>query len=55
MLDKPIIAVVVPGARVPERLIRVADAIIEADMESDEGKRALQGAIQAALAELRPE
>ena len=29
MLDKPIILLVVPGARVPAKLARIADAIIE--------------------------
>jgi hypothetical protein len=29
LLDKPIIAVVQPGTRVPDHLVRVADAIIE--------------------------
>lgn len=32
MLDKPIIAVVVPGARVPAHLVRVADSIVEGDL-----------------------
>jgi nucleoside 2-deoxyribosyltransferase len=33
MLDKPIIAVVQPGVKVPDKLIRVADEIVEgADM-----------------------
>lgn len=31
MLDKPIIAVVAPGTRVPAKLIKVADAIVECE------------------------
>jgi len=32
LLDKPLILLVVPGTKVPEHLLRVADAIVEADM-----------------------
>jgi len=32
MLDKPIIAVVFPGAKVPAKLAMVADAIVEGDV-----------------------
>jgi hypothetical protein len=38
MLDKPIVAVVMPGAEVPERLRLVADEIIEADLDLAEGR-----------------
>lgn len=31
MMDKPIIAVFRPGTKIPERLARVADEIVEAD------------------------
>jgi len=41
MLDKPIIAVVLPGAPVPARLRRVADLVIEADLDLEEGRRQL--------------
>lgn len=37
MLDKPIILLVRPGTRVPERLIRVADRIVEFDGSKAEG------------------
>lgn len=36
LLDKPIIAVVIPGAKVPDKLVRVADAIVEADPSQPE-------------------
>lgn len=35
MMDKPIIAIVQPGAEVPERLARVADAVVEADLDNN--------------------
>jgi len=41
MLDKPIIALIQPGMRVPEKLRLVADAIVEADLETDEGQAAI--------------
>jgi hypothetical protein len=34
MLDKPIIAVVDPGAEVPAKLVQVADEIVEADFSA---------------------
>ena len=52
MLDKPIIAVVQPGTKVPERLVRVADRIVEADVYSEQGRERLQAAITAAMADL---
>lgn len=33
LLDKPIIAVVLPGVKVPKKLAMVADEIVEADMD----------------------
>lgn len=46
MLDKPILAVVMPGAEVPEKLRRVADEIVEADVDVEEGRRALMAAME---------
>lgn len=37
MMDKPIIAMVQPGQVLPERMIRVADAIVELDMNDPDG------------------
>lgn len=34
MLDKPIVAVVRPGAAIPDKLRRVADRIVEIDLEA---------------------
>jgi len=47
MLDKPIIAVVHPGSHVPERLIRVADEIVEADLDSPDKEKIQQAIIGA--------
>jgi hypothetical protein len=33
MLDKPIIAVVLPGAKVPAKMVTVADEIVEGDFD----------------------
>lgn len=42
MLDKPIVLVVPPGRRVPERLVRVADLIIDADIGTEAGRQSMQ-------------
>lgn len=55
MLDKPILAVVAPGAEVPERLRRVIDAVVEADIETPEGREVLQTGIQKFLSEHFPD
>ena len=39
MLDKPIIALVQPGVKIPEKLKLVADEIVEADITTDPGRR----------------
>lgn len=38
MLDKPIILIVQPGAVIPARLRKVADAVIEADLDTERGR-----------------
>jgi len=45
MLDKPIICVVRPSTKVSDHLIRVADEIIECNMESEEDREKLAEAI----------
>lgn len=45
MMDKPIIAVVIPGTKVPAKIVRVADLIVEADPSTEEGRRTLQETI----------
>jgi nucleoside 2-deoxyribosyltransferase len=46
MLDKPILAIVTPGAKIPERMRRVADEIVEADVDVEEGRRAVMEAME---------
>lgn len=41
MLDKPILALVHPGTKVPEKLKLVADEILEVDLATSEGQQAL--------------
>lgn len=46
MLDKPILAIVAPGARVSESLRRVAKEIVEADLDLEEGRQQVHEAIR---------
>lgn len=39
MLGKPILALVIPGRRIPPKLRQVADAVIVADVDTEEGQR----------------
>lgn len=50
MLDKPILAVVMPGAAVPSKLRLIADEIVECDIDTEEGRKSLT----AAIARIRP-
>lgn len=45
MLDKPIIAVVAPGATVPEKLKLVADKIIVANIQDDDAGQKIKDAV----------
>jgi hypothetical protein len=45
MLDKPIIAVIAPGAPLPRKLELVADKIVHADITTDAGRELLMEAI----------
>jgi hypothetical protein len=51
MHDKPIIVVAAPGRKIPERLLRVADKVIRADLSSEEGMRDLSEAIALLVAD----
>ena len=53
MLDKPIIAVVQPGSKVSEHMIRVADEIVECNMETDEDREKLAAALDEAMNRIR--
>lgn len=48
MLDKPIVAVVTPGTRVPAKLAAVADCIVEGDLDDP----TMAERLNAALAEV---
>jgi hypothetical protein len=45
MLGKPILLIVAPGASVPGKLALVADRIVEADIDTQEGRDAVAKAI----------
>lgn len=51
MLDKPIIGLVRPGVKLPEHLVRVADAIVEFDPANPDSE-ALTKAIEETMARL---
>lgn len=55
MLDKPLIMVVQPGTKVPDKIVRVADRIIEADLTSPGGSEYVARAVQQAMNELDAE
>jgi predicted nicotinamide N-methyase len=55
LMDKPIIAVAASGAPVPDGLRRVAQAVVEGDIESPEGQERLQRAISAEVVRLHLE
>lgn len=46
MLDKPIIALVTPGMKVPEKLVLVADEIVEGDINDPTMVERLNAAIR---------
>jgi hypothetical protein len=46
MLDKPLLAVVMPGASVPDKLRLVVDMIVRADIDTDEGRREVARAVR---------
>lgn len=45
MLDKPIIAVVMPGVEISDHLRRVSDQVVEADLDTEEGRDKIARAI----------
>jgi len=49
LLDKPLIVVAPPGRHVAERLLRVADHVITADISTDEGREQIAVAIKAVM------
>jgi nucleoside 2-deoxyribosyltransferase len=48
LLDKPIILAVTPGTVVPDKLVKVADRIVEVDLlETEESQQKLHDAIES--------
>jgi nucleoside 2-deoxyribosyltransferase len=52
MLGKPIIALVIPGTEVPAGLVKVADAIICADLDTEDGQRRAAAEMKTAMARI---
>jgi len=46
MLDKPILAVIAPGQCITEHLKRVADVVVEADLDTEAGMDAVREAVR---------
>lgn len=55
MYDKPIIVIIEFGQEMPVRLRRVADAVVEADLDTPEGQQAAQEQIAVVIAKLEEE
>jgi hypothetical protein len=51
MMDKPILAIVQPGTETPPKLLKVADKIIEADLDTAAGHAKVQAEIREFLGE----
>jgi hypothetical protein len=49
MLDKPLIIVALPGRPIPDRLRRIADRVVEADVDVEEGQAAIKAALEEVL------
>jgi len=47
MLDKPLFCVLLPGAKMPPKLEKVADMVAVADLDTEEGRDALQREVAA--------
>jgi hypothetical protein len=52
MLDKPIIVMAEPGQAIPSKLSAIADAVVVADLGTEEGKDTLALAINEFLSKL---
>jgi hypothetical protein len=51
MYDKPIILAIPPGTKVPDRLVKVADRIVEIDMNDEDSRNRLMETIMEMRAE----
>lgn len=49
MMDKPILAVVAPGAKVTQKMRLICDEIVEADVDTEVGRAAITSALTRML------
>lgn len=49
LLDKPLIVLKMPGRPVAERLLRIADHVVEGDMTTEAGKEAMFAKLKAVM------
>lgn len=49
MMDKPILAIVDPDTEAPPKLLKIADKVIEADLDTADGHAKVQDEIKAFL------
>ena len=54
MLGKPIVALALPGTEIPEGLRKVADLIVVADLDTDEGQRKVAAKLKEFTGSLEP-
>ena len=52
MLGKPLIAIVMPGTKVPAGLRKVADSIVYADLDTEAGQQTVAAEMQKAMARI---
>jgi hypothetical protein len=55
MLDKPILAIAAPGAEIPAKLRKIADVIVYADIDTEEGRDLVGQAVQDFKEKVREE
>lgn len=55
LMDKPIILAVMSGVEAPEKLMKVADYIIEADPTTEEGRSRLADKVEEVMKEIADE
>lgn len=46
MLDKPILAFIAPGRHIPDKLLLVADEVVQADISTPEGQETMRRALE---------
>jgi hypothetical protein len=46
MMDKPVLAVLMPGVQAPAKLLKVADEVVSADVDTARGQARIKAAIE---------